>query len=162
MFGTKLSRSTAKEKATAAKIQREVERVIAERGLSNEALARLLDLLPLSVEKHRACTWSLQEAWRMAEALDIPLELQVGRAVVRSDVTAFNDELANALLVLECSLEGLTLGVQNEAYVWRVAVVDKLKRLLIVQVTLDPGVHCYAPEAIVGIVTVVKEKLGGP
>lgn len=65
------------ELATARSIQAAVERKIKAGGLTDQQIAERLGMLPQGVQILRARVWSLEVAWRVAEALGLEPSCQV-------------------------------------------------------------------------------------
>ena len=64
---------SATERDTARRIQETVEKRIATECLTPEDLASRLGMLPEGVQNLRARIWSPEVAWRVAEAIGIPV-----------------------------------------------------------------------------------------
>jgi hypothetical protein len=73
----KTERETPRETEAANAIRSAVERAIGDHGWDVEVVAARLEMLPGGFELLSRRHWSLEQAWRVAEALGLTLELRV-------------------------------------------------------------------------------------
>ncbi len=76
---TKLQEESKTERATARFLQDEAEKTIKGYNWSNQDLAERLGLLDLGAENLRAKTWSLQTAFRVADAIGLQIQVSTAR-----------------------------------------------------------------------------------
>lgn len=74
---TKVQEQASTERETAEHLRREIEAFVARKGISNAELAARLGLVTAGAENLRGRSWSLETAWRVAEALGLRINVQV-------------------------------------------------------------------------------------